>query len=278
MLRIRWMLLIMVSGLLVACGERESSTVEPVESAVLTESSPLPAAPACELVMGWDPWEPYQYEIAGGQVFGLDVDLVTAVARQADCSLTFEKGTWRELLQQLRDGEIDVVAGATPTEERQSYARFTVPYRGEQFELFIRAGSVADSRGKDLATLMAEGWRIGVVEDYLYTDTISSLQDDPEFNDGFVYTAMAETNMSRLLEGGIDGLIEDKYVGAAIIRHKNLQNDISRHPVQFSNTQISIMVSRASVDEALFQRLDDSVQTLRENGAIGKILAQYGDP
>lgn len=272
---LRWTLVLILSCLLIACSEREPATAEPI--AVAPESAP-PVAPACELVMGWDPWEPYQYEIAGGQVFGLDVDLVNAVARQADCNLVFEKGTWSELLQRLRDGEIDILAGATPTEEREVFARFTAPYRTEQFELYTRADRVENITQYSLANMMADGWRIGLVEEYLYPDAISALQNATRVNDGFVYASMSETNMSRLLEGEIDGLVEDRYVGAAIIRHKNLQNDIKPHAIGFESTEISIMVSRVSVDEALFERLNESVQTLTANGAIEKILSQYAEP
>lgn len=274
MIGFRWGLIVVMSGFLTACGEREPATAEIL---VIAEES-APVAPSCELVMGWDPWEPYQYEIAGGQVFGLDVDLVTAVARQADCSLTFEKGTWGDLLQRLRDGEIDLLAGATPTEERQTFAWFTVPYRDEQFELFTRTDRLESVDEYGLAALMAEGWQIGVVEGYLYNDAIKALQDADRLNGGFVYSPMAEINISLLLDGVVDGIVEDKYVGAAIIRHKNLQDDISPLAMGFKSTEISIMVSRASVDEALFERLDESVQTLSANGAIDKILAQYAEP
>ncbi len=275
MIVLRWILALALSCLLIACSEREPAIAE---SPAVAQSSAPPAEPACELVMGWDPWEPYQYEITGGQVFGLDVDLVTAVARQADCSLVFEKGTWSELLQRLRDGEIDILAGATPTEERQAFARFTAPYRTEQFELFSRADRVENITQYSLASLMADEWQIGLVEDYLYPDAITALQNAGRINDGFVYASMSETNMSRLLEGEIDALVEDQYVAAAIIRHKNLHNDIKPLPIGFNSAEISIMVSRASVDEALFQRLDDSVQTLAANGAFDKILSQYAEP
>ena len=111
--------------LLVACGNSENAGT----SATKQQEAGLEqqTVPACELVMGWDPWEPYQYEIAGGQVFGLDVDLLTAVVRNSGCDIEFQKGSWRELLQQLKDGEIDLLAGATQTAERDDFAYFTKP-------------------------------------------------------------------------------------------------------------------------------------------------------
>lgn len=228
--------------------------------------------------MGWDPWEPYQYEIAGGQVFGLDVDLLTAVTRNAGCILDFRRGTWRELLDQLKNGDIDLLGGATRTAERERFAWFTDPYRDEQFRLYVRSDQLSDLGARPFQELITDGLRFGVIEDYLYGEPVTSFQDDPQFQGQFEYTSMAEINMSRLLDGVVDGIIEDQYVGASIIRHKSLGDAVSPHPLQFDSSPVSIMVSRASVDEALFNRLNASVRELRANGAIDKILAQYQSP
>ena len=225
--------------------------------------------------MGWDPWEPYQYEVAGGQVFGLDVDLLTAVVRNTGCEISFQKGSWRALLQQLKEGEIDLLAGATQTAERDDFAYFTSPYRDEEFLLHISPAQMAEFQDQSLEQLLTGGIRIGVIDDYLYGEPIAAWQDSDEFSEQFVYSALAETNFSRLLDGQVQGIVEDKFVGAAIIRHKNLGESVVAHPQRFGSRPVSIMVSKASVSEALFKQINQSVQDLRENGAIDKILAQY---
>lgn len=261
---------------LAACSD---TAPPPTDNAGSTSAAPTPAPtpPACELVMGWDPWEPYQYEIAGGQVFGLDVDLVTAVARNAGCEIDFRKGSWRELLEQLERGEIHLLAGATRTADRESFARFTQPYRDEEFLLFIHADREDELADMTFDQLMADGLRLGVVEAYLYGEPVSGYQDDPAHAEQFVYSAVAETNMAKLLDGRVEGILEDKYVGAAVIRHKDLGDVIRTHPARFTSHPVSFMVSRAAVDEATFQRIDDSVGELLDSGAIDKVLAQYGD-
>jgi polar amino acid transport system substrate-binding protein len=258
-----------------ACSESGPGETQQVTQ---PQSAAPPEQPSCELVMGWDPWEPYQYEIAGGQVFGLDVDLLTAVVRNADCEITFRRGTWRELLHKLKAGEIDLLGGATRTADREQFAYFTVPYRAEQFSIFIAANRISELGVKPFEQLLSDGLRFGVIEDYLYGEPVSSSQDDPQFQDRFVYSSMAEINISRLLHGEVDGIIEDKFVGASIIRHKNLGSDIVRHPIRLSSNPVSIMVSRASVDDALFSKINASVGELQSNGAIDKVQAQYLNP
>jgi polar amino acid transport system substrate-binding protein len=228
--------------------------------------------------MGWDPWEPYQYEIAGGQVFGLDVDLLTAVTANADCDIAFRKGNWGDLLEQLEAGEIHLLAGATRTAERETFARFTRPYRDEEFLLYVHSARLEELAESDLGQMLADGVRIGVINEYLYGAQISAYQSDPDLNAQFIYSQLAETNIGRLTDGAVEGIIEDKYVGASIVRHKDLGNIVAVHPVRFSKTPVSIMVSRAAVDEETFERLDASVGELLDSGAIEKVLAQYGNP
>jgi polar amino acid transport system substrate-binding protein len=261
---------------LAACSD---SAPPPTETANPSPTpAPAPSPPACELVMGWDPWEPYQYEITGGQVFGLDVDLVTAVTANADCDISFQKGNWSDLLEQLRDGEIHLLAGATRTDEREAFARFTQPYRDEEFLLYVHSARLEEFAESDLGTLLEDGVRIGVIDEYLYGETISGYQNDPALGGQFVYSQLAETNIGKLTDGAVEGIIEDKYVGAAIVRHKDLGDLVAVHPTRFSSSPVRIMVSRAAVDEPTFDRLDASVGELLDNGAIDKVLAQYGNP
>lgn len=271
---------------LAACGDSSqepAATTDPaVPEAAATMADAGVATPAerkpCIIIMGWDPWEPYQYEIAGGQVFGLDVDLVSAVARNAGCGLDFRKGSWRGLMRQLREGQIDLLAGATRTAEREEFAWFTEPYRDEEFYLYVSADRFDELEARSLEEVLGRGFRIGVVDDYLYGEEIQQYQDDPVYEDQFVYAAMAETNMSQLLDGEVDGIIEDKFVGASIIRQKNLGSVVRAHPARFGSSPVSLMVSRASVDPQRFESLNRSVRELIDNGAIEKVLAQYRNP
>jgi polar amino acid transport system substrate-binding protein len=266
---------------LVACSDSTPVNSSPTDASTTSAETTQQAAPApekCELVMGWDPWEPYQYEISGGHVFGLDVDLLTAVTRNAGCDIAFEKGSWRELLMKLRDGEIDMLAGATNTADRGEFAWFTDPYRDEEFYLYVNTVRVPELGGMNLEQILQAGLNIGVIDDYLYGDKISAFQDDPAYQAQFQYSSMAETNVSKLLDGKVDAIIEDKFVGASIIRHKNLANAITPHEIRFGSTPVSIMISKASVDADLFARLNDSVDELRRSGAIDMVLTQYQNP
>ena len=175
-------------------------------------------------------------------------------------------------------GDIDLLAGATPTSDRETFAYFTDSYRNEEFYLYVAVSRMQSLQSSSLEEMLDAGLRISVTEGYIYNDLISGYQDDPRYLDQFSYASMAEINFARLLDGEVDGILEDKFVGASIIRHKNLQKDVEPHPIRFSSNPVSIMVSRASVDPQLFSEIDQSVRDLKTSGAIDKVLAQYRIP
>ena len=80
------------------------------------------------------------------------------------------------------------------------------------------------------------------------------------------------------MDGAVEGVIEDKYVGASIIRHKSLQELIAPHPMRFGSTEVSIMLSRTSVGPELYEKIERSVAELKANGSMDKILVQYQNP
>ena len=230
---------------------------------------------ACTLVMGWDPWEPYQYRVDDAHVFGLDVDLLTAVVSNAGCTIEFRQESWSALLEMLKVGEVDLLAGATLTVERQEFARFTDAYRDEEFVVYVRADRLEELSRLTFREILEQGMKVGVVEGYLYGEPVSMFQDDSALGQQFEYSSMSETSISLLLDGEVDAIIEDKYVGASIIRRKNLAESVKLHPVRFDKSNVHFMLSRASVDAELFERINSSLNRLLEGGQIQMILAQY---
>ena len=240
-------------------------------------SAPAPAEPtgmACALTMGWDPWEPYHYLEPGGEERGLDVELVQAIASRAGCEVDFVRDSWVNLLRRVADGEVDLISGATRTSERDAYALFSEPYRQEAFVLFTRTADAARFGGGTLADKLAAGMRIGVTDAFIYGDDVEALRDDPDFADQFISAEIGESNVTRLMNGDIDGFLEDRFVAAAILRRKGLEGDIAGDLV-IASADVRLMFSRASVEPELVERINDSMGALRGSGEFDAIQARY---
>lgn len=230
----------------------------------------------CELLMGWDPWEPYQYINAVGDVTGLDIEIARAVAYEAGCELEVKQDNWMNLLQDIREGEIDMVAGATHTPEREDSAWFTTPYRTESFLVYVRTGDLANcSEAGSLRALLENDQRIGTVADYYYGGVVTELQGDPDLSGQLQDSPVSELNYTYLLDQRIDGFIEDPFVATAIIRARGLHDEIAECPIVVHSGDVSFMLSRAGVDEETFQLFESALQELQAGGKLEEILNRY---
>lgn len=250
------------------------------ETQLVTQSQSAVAAPAaveqndCELTLGMDAWEPYQYMTVGNTVAGLDVEIVQAVMDNMDCSLNVIQGSWLELLTLLKQGEVDFVLGASKTEDREAFAYFSEPYRQERFQLYVRKDQ-ANLPYTDLAAFLADGHKVGVVNEYYYGDEVAALYADEAQRSKFVGAIISELNMARLLDEEIDGLLEDSFVGASILRRKGLDKYIQPHSISLGNSDVYVMFSKESVSPKQVEQFNSGLAQLRDNGSYSRIVEKY---
>lgn len=250
-----------------ACQRQDSSPVAAAPAA--------PAAGACTLSVGWDPWEPYQYEDADGSMRGLDVEIVRQLATDAGCDTRFVRGNWKDLLAQVREGGVQVLLAATPTPERESYARFSTPYRRESFVLYTREADAAALGSLDLAQLVHAGRRIGVTDGYYYGEAVTALISDDATRAAFVFAPVVELNYTRLAGGEVDALLDDAFVAAALLRRKGIGDQLKRHPGEINTGEVSLMYSKKGVAEDLAKKLDAALAVRKSDGSLGRMIAKY---
>ena len=259
-----------ITGCKPASQQNDATVVVPVVS------QPVSAAPPCQLTLGMDAWEPYQYVTVGNTPAGLDVELVQAVVATMGCQLDVVQGSWLELLALLKDGQIDFVLGASKTAERESFAYFSEPYRKERFQLYVR-NEHANLPYKDINAFVSAGHKVGVVNEYYYGDEVAALYADETQRDKFVGAIISELNMARLLDEEIDGLLEDSFVGASILRRKGLDKYIQPHSISLGNSDVFVMFSKASVSEQQLQQFNQGLQQLHANGMYNQLIEKYSN-
>ena len=130
--------------------------------------SALPAL-ACRMTMALEQWPPYVYRDAQGRYTGLDLELLKAIFKEAQCTLVTlpELPTARRQLL-FQKGGLDLMLAASETPERQTYARFSISYRDEAVGVFSKSGAPGNHRqiasfaqlARGKATLLAPkvGW------------------------------------------------------------------------------------------------------------------------
>lgn len=251
--------------LLPACEQRDAETTE------------TPAQePRCMLVMGWDPWEPYQYRDARGEVTGLDVEIARAAAKAGGCSVEFVAASWMELLEQVQAGDVHLLAGATMTAGREEFAEFTPPYRKETFVVYTHAGNDALRGAEKLDDLLAGDTRVGTVAEYYYGSEIAATLDTLQLADRLREAPVASLNYDRLELGEIDALIDDPYVASSVLRNHPDATFITATRIQVDSGEVAFMLSRTGVEPAARQAFLDGLETVRTDGTLARILERWG--
>lgn len=227
--------------------------------------------PSCVLKAGFDAWEPYHYIGLGQEPVGMDIDILQSLAQEMNCELQLQQDSWTALLAQLRSGELDLLPGASRSEERAQFAWFSEPYRQEQFVLYTRADATLDYA--DIPALLAAGHKIGLVSDYYYGAEIDTLYG--AMPEAFLNAQIAELNLARLLDEDISAVLEDSFVATAMLRRKGLERQIAAHTLGLPASDVHLMLSKESINEAQLAELNNAISRLKQNGTLAEILQRY---
>jgi polar amino acid transport system substrate-binding protein len=275
----RMFLLLLLSFIVSACKpqtpvEQTKSTPVVVAETTVQAENQIPDK-HCQFVLGFDAWEPYQYVDVGDRIAGLDIELVAAVVEEMGCKLTYQQGTWVDLLMALKQGEVDILLGASKTEAREEFALFSDAYRMEEFSLYIRNGDDVRAGYKTLSEFIQNGSKIGIVGDYFYGPDVSMLLDNAETSKYFVNAIMGELNVARLMDEDIDGYFEDSFVGASLLRRKALSNYIVAHDITIQTGNAYVMFSQMTVTPELLSDFNTQLAKVKSNKIYQDILDKY---
>lgn len=262
---------------LIACKPASKNSPSEVTQA---ESEPVVKAAqqsvsSCRFSLGFDVWEPYQYVDVNGDVRGLDIELISKAVRNMGCDVTYQQGTWVLLLDDLKQGQVDILLGASKTDAREQYAYFSDAYRKEEFSLYIRKDDEVRRAYKDITEFVDNDSRIGIVGDYYYGPQISMLLEGSATSKHFVPGIMGEMNIGRLLDESIEGFLEDSFVGASMLRRKALNNYIETHGYTIQTGDIFVMFSQQSVTSEQVSMLNSELAKMQKNGEFKQILDKY---
>ncbi len=107
-------------------------------------------------------WPPFEYRDQDGKYQGLAADYIALIQERLDVVFTpIEPSSWSAVLEQARQGQLDLLPGIMSTPERQGYLAFTRPYLDFPIVILAHEGG---PRPRDLKELY--GLKVAVVENY----------------------------------------------------------------------------------------------------------------
>ncbi len=89
------------------------------------------------ITVGVEHWPPIIFERANGEIGGVAGGLLTQISKRTGLKFEIVSGQWNELLQQVQQGNIDLLPDTYVTESRAKFGLFSQPYYQMQEKLFV---------------------------------------------------------------------------------------------------------------------------------------------
>jgi ABC-type amino acid transport substrate-binding protein len=200
---------------------------------------------------------PFVYAEADGQIHGLSVDLLAAIAPRAGLQLqTLPPRDLADILEGVKAGEVDLVSSLRPNPERSRFLGFSAPYVEVPAVLVLRKG---EARRQGLEDFRQR--RVGVGKAYaveaFVRQRFPEVRWEAQANDAVALRALAA--------GQLDGVVADAASVAFIQRRERLSGIEIHEAVGFQYAlSFAYPIQRADLGDALARGLRDLPRAERD--------------
>jgi len=171
------------------------------------EQAWLQAQPKIVLGVG-ETWRPWIIKNPDGSFSGIDADIVELLNRRLGTNITFEVGQWSDMVEKLKNKEIDGLSSSAVHDERRSFALFTDHYTSHFKMAFVRSDNPMNiTSPEDLV-----GKRIAMHKGNLFIEKLLSVYPDVTLLEKSSPTEMFDA----VLSGEADALIGSEVTSYAM--------------------------------------------------------------
>lgn len=206
-------------------------------------------------------YPPFEYkDSATGKYTGFDIDLLSALAREAKLDIEIKSIPFDKLISALQEHEIDAIAsGMTITEGRKSVLNFSDPYFQSGLVIAVRQDNSDINSLQDIKSR-----KVGAVR-----GTTSSEYANKASTNVIEYISNEESFLA-LKDGKVDAVICD-YASTANYISKG--NNIKIAGPKILTEYLGLGVSKENPE--LLAKLNSALKALKESGEYEKIYSKW---
>ena len=212
-------------------------------------------------------FKPFEYTDASGELVGIDVELVAAIAEDQGFQYELNSLGWDAALAACQSGQADaIIAGASITDERkESDWIFSDGYYHTTQTMTVAADSDIDGFD-DL-----KGLNVAVKTGTQGKDYAESLKDEYGFN--ITYFEDSPTMYQAVIGGQAVACFEDTPVMAASIKDGDLPLKILEDTANDGQPYGFAIFDEAN--QELLEMFNAGLANIRENGKYDEIISKY---
>jgi len=233
------------------------------------------AAPACVLTQRWNEDPPYSMRAAGGEISGINIELVATALARMGCQVRLLEMPFARALSELEAGRLDILPGALRRPEREVFAHYAVDRWHSRNVLFAHVDSKAIWPQQRLLEIRASGFRLGVQLGVSYGPEYAELTRDPSFVRSLEKSGSRRNLWQMLKLRRIDGLIADELTARHELAALGLQEVVHMTGVVVSDEASGFAFSKKTVKADFVARFNEVTAAMQKDGSYQAIVQKY---
>lgn len=220
-------------------------------------------------VGGADGWEPVTYIDKDGRQVGLGIDILQEYARKHGFRLELHLDIpWTRSLQMLEKGELDVIAGAYFTEERNDLFRYSIPFAYDEVMVFQHKDrQFAFSGIEDLVNRRGARPQGGSYGDFVDTYARDHLD--------MIYSPTGNKIFDVLLTERVTYVLLGRYDGLTNIYRDKLENEVFAVEPPLVRNDVRLMFSRTTPCLDDIAAINLLITELEESGTLASMTSAH---
>src|SRR5690625_1118319 len=218
---------------------------------------------ADKLIVGTEAtYAPMEYIDENGEIVGIDIDFVNALAEEIGVEVEFQDIGWDPLFPAVKNGDIDfAVSSITITEKRKEEYDFTDPY-------YIANQLILVPEDSDVASFAD-------LEDKVVAVQISTTGHEVvkellgETSENIVAPDNLPLAIQEMINGNAEAVVGDN---APVIEYMKSNPDVKLKTVEddsFEKEYYGLMLKKGNTE--LLEKLNEGIQKLKESGKLAEI-------
>lgn len=236
-----------------------------------------------ELRSGWYQRDPYQYNIIRNEkliITGLDIEIANLLFHKEKYRITFEKMTWSQLLEGLKNGTIDFVMGAYYEKDRVKFAHYSIPYRVEHNSIYYNNDIKSFKKLKNvddfIKLLNEENLTIAITKDMAYgSETYEEIIYNPPPNIKIIQALGYKEKLNLLIDRKVDLFLANPIMMDRLLAESLFANHIEKIPFSIAEIPVHILFSKKTVSENQVQKFNKALESLKDNGDINSLQIDF---
>lgn len=217
-----------------------------------------------------DPWPPYTYgEMGAPPSKGYAVEFLNEIAARTNITVTMTLLPWKRCLLMAERGEMDGIMLLTKNDQRTQYLDFSIPVMSDNNLVWYRRMDNIHKKLDSFSDL--KNYRIGLAASFNYGDEFEAAIK--EFNLNVEVAHDIKSNFRKLALGRIDVFFVNLAVANEVFRQNpELEKNIVYSDKLFKKVPFFIAISKKSKARSIVPKLNQTIQTMAEDGTIDRIL------